>query len=64
MRKSRKYDFAQPLLPDNSSENDFWTDVPEEIKRAIQEAKDQLNSGEGIEHSQIMAKMRARFLSR
>ncbi|WEA03691.1 hypothetical protein [Mucilaginibacter sp. SJ] len=36
------------------SEADFWTDVPGEIKRAIQKAKEQLDMGEGIAHDLVM----------
>jgi hypothetical protein len=64
MRKNGKYDSAQPTSPPNLSENDFWVDVPEVVKQNIQKAKEQLDRGEGIEHTEIMAKMKARFLNK
>ena len=44
-------------------EPDFWNDVPAEVKQAIEQVKDELNGGEGIPHSQIMAEIRDRFLN-
>jgi hypothetical protein len=45
----------------NLSENDFWDDLPSEIKEGINEAKSQLADGQGIPHAQIMADVKARF---
>ena len=45
------------------SEGDFWNDVPPEIKQAIKQAKDELDRGEGIPHSQVMADIKDRFLN-
>jgi len=43
------------------AENDFWTDLPPELKQAINNAKDQLDRGEGIPHNEVMKEMRTRF---
>ncbi|HEY2581170.1 MAG TPA: hypothetical protein VGI43_05170 [Mucilaginibacter sp.] len=45
------------------SDNDFWSDVPDEIKQAVNQAKEELDRGEGIPHSQVMADVKARFLN-
>ncbi|GGH15470.1 hypothetical protein [Mucilaginibacter phyllosphaerae] len=49
----------QTLL--NVPEPDFWDDIPENIKKAIGEAKEELDRGEGIAHAQVMADVKSRF---
>ncbi len=50
------------LLKNNAeSEQDFWNDLPEETKKAINRAKEELDEGKGIPHEQVMAEMRTRF---
>jgi hypothetical protein len=44
------------------SENDFWKDLPSEVKQAINHAKDQLDRGEGVPHKQVMDEIKSRFL--
>lgn len=39
------------------SETDFWHDLPLELKQTIDQAKLQLNRGEGIRHNKVMFKM-------
>ncbi|SEO79572.1 hypothetical protein SAMN05192574_11356 [Mucilaginibacter gossypiicola] len=46
------------------SENDFWSDLPTPIQRAIDKAKNQLDQGEGIPHEEVMAKIKSRFLNK
>jgi hypothetical protein len=46
------------------SEGDFWNDVPAELKLAVAKAKDELDSGEGIPHAQVMAEVKSRFLNK
>ena len=46
------------------SSNDFWNDLPEHVKVAVNEAKDEIDRGEGIPHSQVMAEVRSRFLNK
>lgn len=46
------------------SENDFWKDLPIEVKQAIIEAKSQLDRGEGIAHDAVMLEMKKRFINR
>lgn len=48
-----------PILPGF----DFWIELPEPLKRLINEAKAQLDKGEGIPHDEVMAAVRERFLS-
>lgn len=43
------------------SENDFWSELPTEVKQAINQAKDELDRGEGIPHAKVMAEMKQRF---
>jgi hypothetical protein len=45
-------------------EGDFWAELPSEVKQAINEAKGELDRGEGIPHSQVMAEIKDRFLNR
>jgi hypothetical protein len=45
-------------------ENDFWSDLPVEVKKAIQKAKDDLDRGEGISHSSLMSDDNHRFLKK
>ena len=44
------------------SDNDFWSDLPNEIKHAIGKAKSELDNGEGISHSKVMEDITSRFL--
>ena len=43
-------------------ENDFWEELPEEVKQSINQAKAELDRGEGIPHEKVMADVRERFL--
>jgi hypothetical protein len=45
-------------------EDDFWAELPSEVKKAVNQAKDELDRGEGIPHSQVMAEIKDRFLKR
>ncbi|WP_419801343.1 hypothetical protein [Mucilaginibacter sp.] len=44
------------------SETDFWYDLPSELKYNIDQAKLQLDRGEGIAHKEVMQDMKNRFL--
>jgi len=46
------------------SEDDFWTELPAEIKQAVNKAKDELDRGEGIPHAQVMSEVKNRFLKK
>jgi hypothetical protein len=46
------------------SEGDFWTDLPTEVKQAVNKAKGELDRGEGIPHAQVMTEVKSRFLNR
>ena len=43
------------------SENDFWSELPVDVKQTINQAKDELDRGEGLPHAQVMAEMKQRF---
>ncbi|HWZ36063.1 MAG TPA: hypothetical protein VNW51_07890 [Mucilaginibacter sp.] len=74
---SSKYKIVEKIIQSNDeellneinallhlSENDFWDDLPIEVKEGINQAKDQLKNGGGIPHSQVMADVKARFLNK
>lgn len=46
------------------SENDFWQDLPIEVQQAINQAKLQLDRGEGIANDIVMKEVKRRFLNR
>jgi hypothetical protein len=48
----------------STSKNDFWFDLPDGVKQSINQAKSELDRGEGIPHEQVMAEIRERFLKR
>jgi len=45
-------------------ESDFWNEIPDHVKQAIEQAKKEVDSGQGIPHAQVMAEVKARFLNR
>jgi hypothetical protein len=45
-------------------EGDSWNEIPDQIKQAIQHAKNEIDSGLGIPHAAVMAEVKARFLNR
>jgi hypothetical protein len=48
----------------NIPEPDFWDELPDNIKGAINGAKEQLERGEGVAHEDVMADVKARFLNK
>jgi hypothetical protein len=46
------------------SDFDFWNELPTEVKQAVNKAKAELDRGEGVPHSQIMAEVKTRFLNK
>jgi hypothetical protein len=46
------------------SDFDFWNELPIEVKQAVNKAKAELDRGEGVPHSQIMAEVKTRFLNK
>ncbi|MFI5162983.1 MAG: hypothetical protein ACHQHN_17005 [Sphingobacteriales bacterium] len=46
------------------SKHDFWNDLPEDVKRSIDQAKTELDNGQGIPHQQIMSEIKARYLNK
>lgn len=46
------------------SQDDFWGELSDEAKQAINKAKGELDRGEGIAHSQVMAEIKDHFLNR
>jgi len=41
---------------------DYWSELPHEIKQSINEAKVQLDKGEGIPHNEVITSIKERFL--
>ncbi|WP_428329900.1 hypothetical protein [Mucilaginibacter sp.] len=77
MDNSLKYKIVEKIIQSNDddllneikslvglSENDFWNDIPSEMKEAIDSAKAELDRGEGMPHEQVMADIKSHFLSR
>ena len=50
--------------PGQEEQGDFWNELPEHVKLAIEQAKEELNSGKGIPHAEVLAEIKARFLTR
>ena len=46
------------------SGNDFWEELPSEVKQAINMAKTELDRGEGTPHDEVMSEMKSRFLGK
>lgn len=44
-------------------EHDFWDELPENVKIAINQAKADLDRGEGISYDKVMADLKKTFLS-
>jgi len=42
-------------------QTDFWPDLSDDLKQGINEAKLQLDKGEGIPHDEVMAEVKNRF---
>lgn len=77
MDNSIKYKIVEKIIQSNDesllneikslvglSEGDFWADLPAEVKQAVDKAKGELNRGEGLPHSQVMAEVKNRFLNK
>lgn len=45
------------------SENDFWTELPQEVQQAIRKSKQELDLGVGIPHTQVIDEIKKRFLN-
>lgn len=45
-----------------ASKYDFWSDLPDGVKSAINKAQTELDKGEGIPHQQVMSEIKARYL--
>jgi hypothetical protein len=50
--------------PGQEEQGDFWNELPEHVKLAIEQAKEELNSGKGIPRAEVMAEVEAMFLNR
>jgi len=51
-------------LKDHSQANtDFWDDLPEPVKTAINKAKTELDEGAGLSHKEVIAEAKSRFLN-
>ncbi|MBS1503204.1 MAG: hypothetical protein JST32_14140 [Bacteroidetes bacterium] len=45
----------------DTNKQDFWPSLPPQVKQAVEEAKSELDRGEGIPHEQVMAEIKARY---
>jgi hypothetical protein len=74
---SSKYKIVEKIIQSNDegllneinsllglSGEDFWDDLPIDVKEDIEQAKAELDRGEGIPHSQVMSEIKARFLNK
>ncbi|RNL51056.1 hypothetical protein [Pedobacter jejuensis] len=43
---------------------DFWVDLPEQLKSKINQAKSEVDSGKGISHSIVMEEINKLFLNK
>lgn len=43
---------------------DFWTELPEHVKESVNQAKEELKSGHGIPHDNVMAEIKSKFLKK
>ena len=77
MENSIKYKIVEKIIQTNDerllteiksllglSESDFWPDLPEDLKQAVNEAKAELDRDEGIGHSDVMKEMKDRFVGK
>jgi gas vesicle protein len=75
MDNSLKYKIVEKIIQSNDenllneiksliglSETDFWTEIPEEIKKSINKAKEELDRGEGLAYDDVMDEIKSRFL--
>ena len=46
------------------SDFDFWNQLPEEIKRSVKKAKQELNDGKSIPHHLIMSEVKKKYLKK
>jgi gas vesicle protein len=77
MDNSLKYKIVEKIIQSNDenllneiksliglSETDFWTEIPEEIKKSINKAKEELDRGEGLAYDDVMDEIKSRFLNK
>jgi len=77
MDNSLKYKIVEKIIQSNDenllneiksliglSETDIWTEIPEEIKKSINKAKEELNRGEGLAYDDVMDEIKSRFLNK
>ena len=43
------------------SDTDYWSDLPKEVKQAVDKSKAELDIGGGIPHADVMAEVKSRF---
>jgi hypothetical protein len=46
------------------SDQDYWQELPNEVKQAINQAKAELDRGEGYTHEEVQAYVRRHFLQK
>ncbi len=40
---------------------DFWDTLPDQLKKTIKKAEQELNEGKGVPHEKVMADIKARY---
>jgi len=53
----------QSLKEHSQSNTDFWDDLPEPVKSAINKAKAELDGGASLLHKDVMDEAKSRFLN-
>ena len=52
----------QSLKEHSQANTDFWDDLPEPVKSAINKAKTELDDGSSHSHKEVMDEVKSRFL--
>jgi hypothetical protein len=53
----------QSLKEHSQSNTDFWNDLPESVKSAINKAKTELDNGASLSHEEVIGEANRRFLN-
>jgi hypothetical protein len=53
----------QSLKEHSQANTDFWDDLPEPVKSAINKAKTELDDGASHSHKEVMDEVKSRFLT-
>ena len=53
----------QSLKEHSQANADYWDDLPEHVKSAINRAKTELDDGAGLSHKEVIKDVKTRFLN-